>query len=592
MRRVTKCSVTMANTNSGRGRRRTARRAEERALRKQGERAERRGRAVPTTVAGFEAALDARGVDGVAEALISRGNQRMQRMIDVGTIMQQVVLPIMASYLPLSASTAELGASIGRLPAHPGRDWPEHLDWGLDSAAAAVRLLLSLQPVGAAILARTQLERWSSNIEFNISLPRQDGENTAEWLNRLWSAPDVGAPTGSAQVGDLFADLSELLHGRGPLMPLVWLDVVDVGAVPTSEHIRSLGTIADAVEVSLTRLRVLLAAEAASRERVGFAQVINAVPIVRPIQCLAEDLRPLLWPMAPMHFQNPVVDGQLSSWATGYMRVSTALRTGREPRESHELWPVLGFGTHRYRAHVWARKAYEVEREVLGEEFGQMPIENVSVEATLAGEMAAILARWLREPGAENLSVAAAFAVCASGLRSAQWLWLEDDWRAMGCLRCVVEQLARARTWRTKPAKAAKLEASSDSTPRDWIEGAGWRRLSLLNRALGEFAHGFTGSSWKLAGGALVALQHHADSDPVAQNTGRTHALLVAITLVQAECAAWTDQISELVGEAYRRVARITDEQVEKAMEDLMNRAWNKRGLPLRARPVFAPEEA
>jgi hypothetical protein len=77
--------------------------------------------------------------------------------------------------------------------------------------------------------------------------------------------------------------------------------------------------------------------------------------------------------------------------------------------------------------------------------------------------MAAMLAVWLREGNTVPLA-ADAFAVCASALRSALWLWLEDDDRAMGCLRCVIEQLARARTWRVKPERAAKIEASLNAT--------------------------------------------------------------------------------------------------------------------------------
>ncbi|MFI7529711.1 hypothetical protein [Nocardia salmonicida] len=53
---------------------RTERRAAERAALKIGVRAERRGRSVSPTVAGFEGALADRGYDGVAEALISRHN--------------------------------------------------------------------------------------------------------------------------------------------------------------------------------------------------------------------------------------------------------------------------------------------------------------------------------------------------------------------------------------------------------------------------------------------------------------------------------------------------------------------------------------
>jgi hypothetical protein len=128
---------------------------------------------------------------------------------------------------------------------------------------------------------------------------------------------------------------------------------------------------------------------------------------------------------------------------------------------------------------------------MLGDRFEVHGIESLATEAVLAGEMAAVLAQWLRqEPG--KRSAADAFAACASALRSAQWLWLEDDDRGMGCLRCVIEQVARARTWRVKPDRAAKVEASSKSTPPRldrgrWLEAPepvepGPRRISRTGR--------------------------------------------------------------------------------------------------------------
>ncbi len=93
----------------------------------------------------------------------------------------------------------------------------------------------------------------------------------------------------------------------------------------------------------------------------------------------------------------------------------------------------------------------------------------------------------------------------------------------MGCLRCVVEQVARARTWRLRPDRARKIEANPNSTPRDWIEGAGWLRLSLLNRALGEFAHGSTQTNWHIARDALVAIQDAADNEEAQYTRHQRH---------------------------------------------------------------------
>lgn len=238
-------------------------------------------------------------------------------------------------------------------------------------------------------------------------------------------------------------------------------------------------------------------------------------------------------------------------------------------------------GLNRFRALMTAKSAYRLEEALLSDRFGENPIEELSAAAVLVGEMAALLASWLRHDPARG-SAADAFVVCASALRSAEWLWLEDDPRAMGCLRCVMEQLARVRTWRKKPNHALKIEARPDSTPRDWMRCASWRRLSLVNRALGEFAHGSTTASWDLARQALVEIQEDADTDELAQFTGRTNALSALIFLVSVECAAWVDSFGSSLGEAYRNVTRIDAVQADQAIEMLLNRAWEKRETPLR----------
>lgn len=560
---------------------RTVRRAAQRSELKRGARAERRGRRVPPTVAGFEAALRDRGCDGVAEALISRHNQRMQRVAAVSDTTQRIALPLLTSYVPLNFAAEQLGAAPGRPPMSRGSTWPDHLSWGLDSVAAAVRLILALQPIGAGIIARTQLERWSSNLDANSEISQQPGEDTAAWLSRLWSQPGVRPVEGvTTPIGDLFADLSELLHGRGPLMPLVWLDVADIASGLSAEHARQLDSVGDALVVSLSQLRLCLTTAAAERGWAGLADITKRVRLLSPANGWLHDLPPFVWPLVPQFFQAPAVESTLSIAASGYRRVVSAIRAGQEPEEPTEVWPVLALGHQRFRALTAAQMAFDQERRRLGVEFDETGIDELATEAVLAGEMAAMLAIWLRHD-LHHACVADALAVCASGLRSAQWLWLEDDDRAMGCLRCVIEQLARARTWRTKPDRAAKIEHNPKSTPRDWVEAAGWRKLSLLHRALSEFAHGSTRANWNVARDALVALQPDADAVD-AKYTGRTHALTASIFMVSAECADWVDSIGSQLGDAYRQVIRVDAAQADRAVQALMTRAWEKRTTPVR----------
>ena len=116
---------------------------------------------------------------------------------------------------------------------------------------------------------------------------------------------------------------------------------------------------------------------------------------------------------------------------------------------------------------------------------------------------------------------AASAAVASSGLRSAFWLWLEDDNRAMGILRNVVEALARLRTYTRNPRRAEKVEARPYVSPRTWLSEAGWRRLQALNMALSELAHTRPTPHWSAAWVLLVALQPEAEEPELRPYRGR-----------------------------------------------------------------------
>jgi hypothetical protein len=363
-------------------------------------------------------------------------------------------------------------------------------------------------------------------------------------------------------------------------MALVWLDVADIAGGLSAEQAQLLDTIGDALTVSLSQLRACLTTAALERGWDALADITDRVRLVSPADGLLRDLPAFVWPMGPQLFQAPAVEGTLGAAASGYRRVVSALRAARQPNEPVAVWPVLGLGYQRFRALLEAQMAFDHERRQFSERFDEAGVEKLVTEAVLAGEMAAMLAIWLR-PDSHRACAADALAVCASGLRSSQWLWLEDDDRAMGCLRCVIEQLARARTWRTRPDRAAKIEANTKSTPRDWVEAAGWRRLSLLHRALSEFAHGSTRANWRVARDALVALQTDADTE-AAKYSGRTHALTASIFMLSAECAAWVDSFGSHLGDAYRKVIRVDAAQADRAVEAFMARAWEKRATPVR----------
>ena len=146
-------------------------------------------------------------------------------------------------------------------------------------------------------------------------------------------------------------------------------------------------------------------------------------------------------------------------------------------------------------------------RNLFGDEFDPQSLEWRLFQNIAIGEAAFLAAGWATGHEADALRTAAA------ALHSAWWLWLEDTDDAMTCVRGVLEQTCRARAHRVKPARAARIEdmGAAASTAR-WLETAGRKRLAVLGRALGEFAHISFRARWSGARDALASLQ--ADDTP------------------------------------------------------------------------------
>ncbi|MCW2525222.1 MAG: hypothetical protein JWM76_82, partial [Pseudonocardiales bacterium] len=209
---------------------------------------------------------------------------------------------------------------------------------------------------------------------------------------------------------------------------------------------------------------------------------------------------------------------------------------------------ALSFVWHRSRYINGALRAMRVEKEMVGDDFDDENLTSRWTYAMVVTETASMSARWFTNDFMRD----AGFAMGA-GLRSAWWLWLVDDDRAMSILRVVLEQCARLRTWRLKPAKAQRLEdRGSATTPRDWIEAAGWKRLTALNRALGEFAHAMPRSDWSGARELLSLLQDDPDLDPEkAIYTARGTALNLLTEIVADEIVETVRPLSSVVAETF-----------------------------------------
>lgn len=114
------------------------------------------------------------------------------------------------------------------------------------------------------------------------------------------------------------------------------------------------------------------------------------------------------------------------------------------------------------------------------------------------------------------------------------------------------------------------------ASPARWIEAAGWKRLAVLGRALGEFAHISFRARWSGARDALAALQ--ASDTPRPDSTARGHALDASAYLLAHEVAARLDHACPAVAAAFRaRVTLLDADKHERYVEELLQRSLDQR---------------
>lgn len=317
-------------------------------------------------------------------------------------------------------------------------------------------------------------------------------------------------------------------------------------AHPPSDTGVALGAVCDALSLSIIQLKMATAALCIGRGQDTTAQrLLSAGERVEPLDsttgnpgrsrmageppAMARPILPALMPLTVNESLESEPGEYLASKARLYEQVIAGrLPQGRLYRDDELV--TMAFTAHRHSSAVIARAMLEHERDIYGEQFNPQNLLGRGITFVLVAESAGLCSRW-----SEHLpDLAAAAAVVSSSLRSAYWLWLEDDDRAMAALRRTLEQTARVRTWHVKPAKAAALEGNPATTPRDWLEAAGWRRLAAMNRALSEFAHAHRGTRWDGARSLLVALQIDPD-EGTAPFTARGSALDMVATLAARE---------------------------------------------------------
>jgi hypothetical protein len=236
----------------------------------QGLKAEARGRRMPALLETYERALATRGIEGMKEGLYSRNNQRWANIQQHGPQLAAQVMPVLGPSGVIQLLAEKIGANRGRLPASPYGSPIDHLAWGIDGVTSACRMLLLGQAFGAAVLARTQLERWTFNLAHGLGVEFAFGDLGKANMCTLWDVHHL-----HVDIAETWNELSELLHGRGKYLTVGHWEAVDImhGDVPSAlaDLAKSLGPI-------LAQLRSVALGQAAEKQMATATHLLRGWP--------------------------------------------------------------------------------------------------------------------------------------------------------------------------------------------------------------------------------------------------------------------------------------------------------------------------
>lgn len=534
----------------------------------------------------YEAAARSGGPMAVASALMSRHNTRWSNALDSAPFAAAFTIPRLGPLPHIDRALDRFGLSYStRLDraspiGMPSGSWLGSIRWGADSAATALRLMLLGQGVGAAVLLRGQVERWSSNRAHALGLTRAEDEPWADFITRVWSGAWPLSDPGKG-----YRAISSLLHGRGQFAPLFeWESFQLARGVPPDTAAVALMVFADAISLVIHQVRVLA---------IDYGSRVSRLVDVEGLADLA------LMTKEAGALSNPVGSlAPLSLVGLGIPQV----RLMRPLAMAYETWlrePSLGrshsaasladlaFVHRRYRSIRAATRALQLEASRLGEEFHPENLEAREYWYTWVSELAALSGGWAGDPHRR-----AAANVASTAVRSAFLTWLEDDPRTAGMARSILEATARMRSWRLKPEAAQRLEDRGEqTTARDWFETAGWRRLLIVNRALGELSHVVPTSRWAGAQETLADLEGSSYwGDPPVASTQRGDILNRAVLLLGTEVLESIRAMSPGFAQAVTSLIQPSSHS-EGSLEVWLNRAHGMRGSDL-GPPMFRPVTA
>ena len=539
--------------------------------------AQRRARNVPATVEAYER-VAASGPTRLIDALIGRHSTRIDNLDAVAQLSMDQCLGPLLSVCQLDAIFIRQGHQLSQHSPPHESPWPTQLSWGLESTIAALRLMLAGQTVGAAIILRQQLGRWTLLLAQAGPVVQGRREPIESFIARAWTqrAMDrLGRYTFDVELADRFDDLDdhprtaggigtdhehvhidgrtlcpahvyhtlrELIDGQHANQRIECQVARDLDAVPSATDTNGpTQVLLDALVLCMIQMRLATATTYVFSKDRAATRVTPRVPPLperRLVQHPSQRPVPLSKP-TPTRLPPAIMSlvdreyaaiGALTELGPLYTDYHTALAdTDNAHRRTPQQLTELTFSAHRFSRLLAADNARSQDCEISN---GRLKIHQHLLPASpyiLTAEFAALCAHWNQS----QPEIATAATQISSTLLAGYWLWIEEDDRAMGILRCTLHQAARLRTWRLYPDVARTLESRPSTIARRWITMAGWSKFRSLDRALFEFAHANRDSRLD----AAAILDDHRDDpeNPISQRVARQTALDTVTVLVAAE---------------------------------------------------------
>jgi hypothetical protein len=572
--------------------------------------AERRARHVPSTVEAYER-VAARGPARLTETLIGRHAIRIDNLDAVAQRSMDHCLTHLLSVCELDAFFIRRGHCLMQHEPPHERTWPTHVSWALQSTVAALRLMLAGQTVGAAIVLRQQLGRWTRLLARADTVVRGRHEPIESFIARAWTQRalnTLGQNTADVAAGDIFDDLDD--HPRttgvidtyhahvrvadGSLCPAhvyhtlcELIDAQHADQRTEREAVHDLDAddsandthdptdvLSDALALCIIQMRLAVlmmcvwlgdddtarALRTVSAPERQLAQYTSETPLP-----LRESLVPRLTPaLVPLVGTERMPFDNIDYLEKLYNDYHTVLAGGSLARDCtvREL-AELSFAAHRFSRLMVTATSHILDRKIPD---GRLKIRQHLTTASpqiLTAEFAALCAHWNQS----HPQIAAAATQISSTLLSGYWLWLEEDDRAMGILRCTLHQATRLHLWHNNTDAARALQNIAWTTPRRWRNAAGWQKHRSLDRALFEFAHANRQSRVD-ATNLLLDIHYNHAQERRSQRVARQTALDKVTAIAAAEAI------------------KVVAAHQSPAIADTMREALHHSGLNIQTRPA------